>query len=154
VLPVKGSGLASLGLMVLALFVEALWLSLRFDAQALVENPLWIARAIGSAPHVERLLISIVATTALLGFRSAIQAIKEFSNRVNQPIGLLFLGGHVVGLLLFARLSETVFGPGFATVDNASVWVLAWIASLVLTLAAWALALAPARVWQIGRAHV
>jgi len=133
--------------MILALFVEALWLSLRFDGQALVENPMWIARAIGSAPHVERLVISILATTALLGLRSAVQAIKEFCARIHQPITMLFLAGHVIGFLLFVRVSATVFAPGFAEIDNSGVWALAWIASAVLALAAWALALAPACVW-------
>jgi exosortase E/protease (VPEID-CTERM system) len=147
VLPINSAGLISFALMLLGLFVEALWLSVRFDGQALVDHPAWIARAIGSAPHVERLLISILATTALLGLRSAAQGVRQFSARVHQPISLTFLAGHALALLLFVRLSVTVFGAGFAGVDNAGTWALAWITSGALTLTAWALALASARAW-------
>jgi exosortase E/protease (VPEID-CTERM system) len=147
VLPINSAGLVSLGLMLLALVVEVLWLSVRFDAQALVDNPLWIARAIGSAPHAERLLISIVAATALLGLRSAAQAINQFSARVHQPIRMALFAGHVVALLVFVWLSVTVFGARFVNVDNGSTWALAWITSGALTLIAWALALAPSRAW-------
>jgi exosortase E/protease (VPEID-CTERM system) len=133
--------------MLLGLLVEALWLSVRFDGQALVENPMWIARAIGSAPHFERLLISIAATTALLGIRSAAQGLRQFSERVHQRISLTFLAGHVVALLSFVRLSATVFGADFEGLDNAGLWACAWITSGGLTLVAWSLALAPARTW-------
>jgi hypothetical protein len=106
VLPINSAGLLSFALMCLGLFVEALWLSVRFDGQALVENPLWIARAIGSAPHLERLLISIAAATALVGIRGAAHGIRQFHGRVHQQARLTFLAGHIVALLIFIRLSQ------------------------------------------------
>ncbi len=133
--------------MLLALVGEALWLSVRFDAQALVDHPMWIARAIGSAPHAARLLISIVATTALLGHRGAAQALKQFAARAHQPFKLSFLAGHALALAVFIRLSVTVFDADFAVIDDGRRWAVAWLISGTIAVAAWALALAPVRSW-------
>jgi exosortase E/protease (VPEID-CTERM system) len=133
--------------MFLALLGEALWLSIRFDAQALVDHPMWIARAIGSAPHAARLLISIVATTALLGHRSIAQGVRQFASRAHQPLKWGFLAAHVVALAVFIRLSVTVFDADFAVIDDGRRWALAWLISAAIAISAWALALAPVRSW-------
>jgi exosortase E/protease (VPEID-CTERM system) len=133
--------------MLLTLVGEALWLSIRFDAQALVDHPTWIARAIGLAPHVARLVISIFATTALLGHRSVAQGVRQFASRAHQPLKLAFLAGHLAALAVFIRLSLTVFDADFAVLDDGRRWALAWLISAAIAVAAWALALAPVRTW-------
>lgn len=134
--------------MLAALLAEALWLSVRFDAEALVGHPLWIARAIGTAPHVARLLISIVATTALLGHRRAAEAVKQFAERAHPRIKWPLLAGHVVALLVFVRLSVTVFDADFGVLDDGRRWALAWFAAAAIMVITWALALAPVRTWM------
>ena len=52
---------------------------------------------------------------------------------------------HVAALLLFVRITATVFDPALAE-RNAGMWVTAWFVLGAATLAAWALALWPRRI--------
>lgn len=133
--------------MLAALLGEAVWLSLRFDAQALIGHPLWTARAIGTAPHIARLVISILAATALVGHERAIAGLKQLAGRAHQRVKLPLIAIHVVALLVFVRLSVTVFGADFATLDDGRKWAVAWFTSAAIVLASWSLALAPMRSW-------
>jgi exosortase E/protease (VPEID-CTERM system) len=143
----NSGGLIPCALMLLALVIEALWMSIRFDAQWLVQHPIWMARAIGSAPNAERLLISIVATTTLFALRGAVRGVVQFAARARQPLRLLFLAVHVVALVLFVRVSATVFSAKFTAADDARAWSIVWMACAGITLIAGALALAPLRTW-------
>jgi exosortase E/protease (VPEID-CTERM system) len=132
-----------LGLVAL-LVAELVYLTVRFDSQALdrASSP-WL-HLVAWSPQYLRLAITVAVTALVLktwrlAGPSAARAPASPSARI------AWLAVHVAALLLFVRTTATVFDPALAD-RNAGMWVAAWFVLGAATLAAWALALWPRRI--------
>jgi exosortase E/protease (VPEID-CTERM system) len=137
---------ASLALLLL-LVAEGVYLSVRFDSQYLAAHPVFAARALGLAPHVLRLVIAILATAVLLSRGRAMQSIVAFAAAAPHSLRPAFVCVHTIALLSFVRASERVFDAQFTASDRAAAWTAAWLASGVVTVLSWALAITPLPRW-------
>ena len=132
-----------LGLVIL-LVAELVYLTVRFDSQALdrASSP-WL-HLVAWSPQYLRLAITVAVTALVLKtWRLAGPAAARAPARPSARI--TWLAVHVAALLLFVRITATVFDPALAD-RNAGMWVTAWFVLGAATLAAWALALWPRRI--------
>ena len=138
-----------LGLVTL-LIAELVYLTVRFDSQALdrASSP-WL-HLVAWSPQYLRLAITVAVTALVLktwrlAGPTAARAPAKPSAR------LTWLAVHVASLLLFVRITATVFDPALAD-RNAGMWVTMWFVLGAATLGAWALALWPRRIpWLESR---
>ncbi len=132
-----------LGLVIL-LVAELVYLTVRFDSQALdrASSP-WL-HLVAWSPQYLRLAITVAVTALVLKtWRLAGPAAARAPAKPSERITWLAL--HVAALLFFVRITATVFDPALAD-RNAGMWVTAWFVLGAATLAAWALALWPRRI--------
>ena len=132
-----------LGLVIL-LVAELVYLTVRFDSQALdrASSP-WL-HLVAWSPQYLRLAITVAVTALVLKtWRLAGPAAARTPAKPSARI--TWLAVHVATLLLFVRITATVFDPALAG-RNAGMWVTAWFVLGAATLGAWALALWPRRI--------
>ena len=119
--------------LVALLVAELVYLTVRFDSQALdrASSP-WL-HLVGWSPQYLRLAITVAVTALVLktwrlAGPSAARAPASPSARIT------WLAVHVAALLLFVRTTATVFDPALAD-RNAGMWVAAWFVLGAATLA-------------------
>ena len=141
------------------LVAELLYLTIRFDSQALDDAPSAWLRVVAWSPQYLRLAITITVVTLLLQVRrlrtdDAPEAASSVRSPACVPPSARFacLGVHLVALLLFIQVSESVFDSSAVTfgVPGAGaypgLWVGAWLLLGALAITAWALAFAPRHI--------
>ncbi len=132
-----------LGLVIL-LVAELVYLTVRFDSQALDQASSPWLHLVAWSPQYLRLAITVAVTALVLKtWRLAGPAAARAPAKPSERITWLAL--HVAALLFFVRITATVFDPALAD-RNAGMWVTAWFVLGAATLGAWALALWPQRI--------
>ncbi len=126
---------------------EILYLTLRFDSQALASSTSGWTTVVGWSPLLLRLAISVVVLTGLIGGRRFIAALGQCTApRASSQLSYLAL--HGVALFGFVAVSGTVFGAGSAVAANPGLWAAAWGLSGTLTIGSWGVALFPPAQWR------
>ena len=132
--------LARLGLIAL-LVGEILFLTVRFDTQALdgAASP-WL-RAVSWSPHYLRLAITVGVVFLLLNARRLWAPSQPTSTAMSSSTRLSWLGVHVSAMGAFAVVSSRVFSN---TLDGwrPAVFVTAWFVLAAVAMVAWSLAFA------------
>ena len=121
-------------------------MSVRFDSQYLAAHPCsprvrW--RCAARAPACDR--NSGNGGSAQPG--RAMQSIVAFAAAAPHSLRPAFVCVHTIALLSFVRASERVFDAQFTASDRAAAWTAAWLASGVVTVLSWALAITPLHRW-------
>lgn len=135
------------------LVAELLYLTVRFDSQALdtAASP-WL-RLVAWSPHYLRIVISVAVVLLLIYGRRLWPRLMETSTSVPWSERAWWLAAHAACLAAFAGSSAVVFDVAAAEAHPA-FWSIAWLVSGAATLACWVMALAPVRVTlpALGRA--
>ena len=133
-----------LGLIAL-LVSELVYLTIRFDTQALDRAPSPWLHLVAWSPQYLRL--AIAASIALLALRSSRFGVSSSPLSAPAPASsrVAWLAVHLGALALFIQISAVVFDPARSN-PQAARWVLAWFLSGLCVLVAWGLALAPRRI--------
>ena len=127
---------------------EILYLTLRFDSQALASITSGWTTVLGWSPLLLRLAISVAVLTGLIGGRRFIAALARCM-AAPANVWLPYLALHLLGLLAFVAVSRTVFSAGSAIAANPGLWAVAWGLSGMFTIGSWALALFPPTQWRV-----
>lgn len=127
------------------LLVEVLYLTVRFDSQALdgASSP-WL-QAMAWSPQYLRLAITITVVTLLLEawrHRSPLAGGAPTERFVSPVTLVTCLAVHFAALALFIRASSAIFERPAANV-HAGFWVIAWLVFGSAALGAWTLAFSP-----------
>jgi exosortase E/protease (VPEID-CTERM system) len=129
------------------LVVEALAVTLRFDAKGIEDAPFWWARIFGQMGVVIPLAVS--TAVALLVFRAE-HLRGEFARvaaRAPRPwTRWPWLAAHLVAFAAFYVLTARIFGSGLEDLPHPGLWALAWLAATSTAVALLALAALPARL--------
>jgi hypothetical protein len=132
-----------LGLVTL-LVAELVYLTVRFDSQALdrASSP-WL-QLVAWSPQYLRLAITVAVMALVLKSWRLVRP-SIVSTPATPSARLAWLAVHLAALLLFIRTSSVVFDPAVSE-QHPGVWVTTWFGLGALTLVAWALALWPRRI--------
>ena len=133
-----------LGLIAL-LVAELLYLTIRFDSQALdhASSP-WL-QLVAWSPQYLRLAVTVSVVTLLLKGRRLASGVFDQAKTASPTARVAWLAVHLGALLLFVQTSAMVFDP-VAADRHAALWVGTWFVLGAAALAAWALAFAPRRI--------
>lgn len=130
-----------LGLVAL-LIGEVLYLTIRFDSQALDDSPSAWLRLVSFSPQYLRWAITIAVVVVLLnGRRLLLRARTEPSPETQSSLGVI-LAAHGAALLAFVHASNVVFNPA-AVGGHPAFWVSTWFVLGAVVLGSWTLAFSP-----------
>jgi exosortase E/protease (VPEID-CTERM system) len=136
------------GLLVVLLLIEALAISVTFDAAARVNDPGWAGAVVHWSPRLLRWGLVVGGAAAILGvwFHRS-----EFREAVRTPYPARSVAAWVLAHLgayaLFVWFTSRVLTPAALDVPLTGTELLAWIGFGVLTAGFWALAVLPAHAW-------
>jgi len=133
-----------LGLIAL-LVAELLYLTVRFDTQALdrASSP-WLQLVAWSPQFLQIAITASIALVALQRSRFAVRLSLQ-SRAASAVSRIAWLAVHLGALALFIQASAVVFDPASAE-QNPAFWVVAWFLLGLIALAAWGLALMSRRI--------
>jgi exosortase E/protease (VPEID-CTERM system) len=127
------------------LVAELLYLTVRFDSQALDDAPSMWLRLVAWSPQYLRLAVTVAVVLLLLKIRRLWPGAPPDGASASLATRAAWLGVHFGALLLFIQVSAIVFEvPGAGR--HPALRVGAWVVLGATALVAWALALAPRRV--------
>ena len=132
-------------LSLLALLIgEVIYLTIRFDSQALDDAPSAWLRLVAFSPQYLRIAVTVAVVVLLLNGRRLLTR-----DPVPSPVALRsghgWLALHLAALLVFAQVSAVVFDPAAAG-RHPAFWVGAWFVLGATALGSWAIAFSPARL--------
>lgn len=133
---------------VVLLAAETVFLTIRFDAQALVEGGRWWGSLLSLARYMPHALIAVGAAAAVIarpGFGAELIAGRAVRDRGGWP--WLFLGLHLAAFATLALLTKAVWEGPLGRSPFAVGWAIAWVAAAVATSIFWLAALLPATAW-------
>jgi exosortase E/protease (VPEID-CTERM system) len=141
---VRGLCVSRLALLAL-LTVEILYLTIRFDSQALDEASSPWLRLVAWSPQYLRLAITIAVVTLLLKGRRLWSRAGPDAARASSSSRIAWLVVHAAAGMLFVQVSSVVFDVAAAGAHPA-FWAGAWLFFGAATLASWVLAFSPRRL--------
>ena len=129
-------------LSLLALLIgEVLYLTIRFDSQALDEAASAWLRLVAFSPQYLRIAVTVAVVVLLLNGRRLLSR-QPVPSPLPPPSRYGWLVVHLAAMLLFVQASSVVFDPVAAGRDPA-FWVSAWFILGATALGSWAVAFAP-----------
>jgi exosortase E/protease (VPEID-CTERM system) len=143
--PLAHRGSLPLALLLL-LVAEVLYLTIGFDSWRLDRTASPWTTALGLSPQVLRIAIAVAVVALLLSGRDEGPAVPPGLPRsIAWPA--IWTGVHLLAFLQFVRLTTRIFDVDAGVAVQPGPFVVAWIATGAVTLAAWALALRPSAEW-------
>jgi len=133
-----------LGLIAL-LVAELLYLTVRFDSQALDQASSPWLQLVAWSPQYLRLAVTVSVVMLLLKGKRLASGVFDQAKAASPTARVAWLAVHLGALLLFVQTSAMVFDP-VAADRHAALWVGTWFLLGAAALAAWALAFAPRRI--------
>jgi exosortase E/protease (VPEID-CTERM system) len=135
--------------LLLLLVLELLYVTLRFDSQALDEAPSAWLRFVASSPQYLRIAITVSVVGFLLGGRRLVAEVM--AGEGHRRIRLAALAVHLGAAAAFYQASDVVFDLERAS-SHPAWWVSLWLVCGALALGAWVVAIAP-RAARVLDAH-
>jgi len=128
---------------------EVLYLTIRFDSQALDDAPSAWLRLVALSPQYLRLAITIAVIVLLLNGRRLLMRVRPEPAPVVASSLVSLLAIHCVALLAFVQASSVVFDP-VAAGRHPAFWVTTWFVVGAVVLGSWAVAFSPRPVSNLA----
>jgi exosortase E/protease (VPEID-CTERM system) len=143
--------------LIVLLAAEVLLLTLRFDANALVQDrEQWWARLVLQARYLPQLGSGIIIAILIFGGASWAEEIRRLARQSSRLISPWpFVIAHLLTYAGFVKLTEIVLEGDIRSSPHPGAWVLGWALLGFTTLLFWIGAVLPPRVWLhlVARAY-
>ncbi len=139
---------ARLAWLVALLVIELLILTISFDTEVAIRHGGRWAAVLGQAHHVPTIAVAVAMATVLLGgerLRHEMDGLAAPEHRPGQ--GLVLLVGHLAAFGVFAAVTAIVLGGDLDKSAYQGLWIVAWAALGMLSMALWGAVALPMELW-------